>query len=87
MIDKDRFLACRDVDTFGMPAAAPLLPHAGILRAADGNAEGILRIADVATDAFADVVESSLANFCRQERIRNGGARGAHKVEHTTLHL
>jgi hypothetical protein len=67
----------------GMPAAAPLLAHGGVLRAADGHEARIAGNTDVAPDALADVLGTVLLDFLGQERVGDGGARRADQVEHT----
>ncbi len=43
--------------------------------------------ADVAADAFADFVVVSLIQLARQERVGDGGARGADQIEHAAPDL
>ncbi len=64
-----------------MPSASPFLSHGRILRTANGNAEAIAGIANVATDAFADVVEPTLFDLLRQERVGDGGTGRTDEVE------
>src|SRR6185437_10595107 len=46
-------------DAFGMPVLAPLLAHGRVLRAADRRDGHVAGDADVAADAFADVVAAA----------------------------
>ncbi|MEI2807145.1 MAG: hypothetical protein V9G18_14785 [Albidovulum sp.] len=70
-----------------VPAAAPFLAHRRVLGAADRRAEPVMRIADVAADAFADVVKPAVADLCRQERVGDRRARGADEVEDAAADL
>ena len=74
-------------DPFGMPATRPLFGYGGILRAAYRHALGISGVADVAADAFADVLEPALADLLRQERIGDGRARGADEIQNAAPDL
>ena len=65
-----------------MPAAPIFLADGHVLRAHDLAALLEFRDADVAADALADVLEPSFRDLGRQERIGDGGARGADDVEH-----
>ncbi len=65
-----------------MPAAAPLLAHRRVLRAAHRNAELVARDTDVAADALANVVEPAFLDLARQERIGDRRPCGADEIEH-----
>src|SRR5262249_4846786 len=62
-----------------------LLAHRRILGAAYRAAELIAGNADVAADAFADVLEPPLLDLLRQERIGDRGPGRADEVEHALL--
>ena len=68
-----------------MPALAPLLSHGGVLRAADRRHGEIAGHADIAADAFANVVETTFLDLFRQERIGNRGPRRADHVENALV--
>ena len=60
------------LEPLGMPAAPVLLAGGGVLRADDRRTAGLpARDADVAPDALADVVESTLVDLLGEERIRD----------------
>src|SRR6185369_3658619 len=64
-------------DDLRMPAAAPFLAHGRILGAADRRVQRIVRVADVAADAFADFVEPAFLDLPWQEGIGDRRPRGA----------
>jgi hypothetical protein len=64
-----------------MPAAAVFLHHGRVLGADDGAAEIESRDADIAADAFADILGAALVDLARQEGIGDGGPRRADDVE------
>ena len=70
-----------------MPAAAPLLAGGRILSAAHRNAVVPARDADVAADAFADLVLPALIDLLRQERVRDGGPGAADQIEDAAPYL
>src|SRR5208283_4776941 len=70
-----------------MPARAPLLAHGRVLRTAQRRTAKIVRIADVAADALANVFQPSFADLVRQERIGDGGARRADQIDDAALEL
>src|SRR5690348_18512509 len=69
-----------------MPALAPFLAHGRVLGAADRRHGHVAGDADVAADAFADVVRPSLLDLLRQERIGYRWPRRADEIEHAALH-
>ena len=71
----------------GMPALAPFLHEGGVLRAAAERHGHVAGHADVAADAFADVLDAVLVDLLRQEGIGNGRPRRADEVEDALLHL
>src|SRR6185312_5921556 len=56
-------------DALRMPALAPLLAHGRVLRAADRRDRHVAGDADVAADAFADVLDATFLDLARQERV------------------
>ena len=56
-------------DAFRMPALPPLFAHRRILRATDRRDRHVAGHADVAADAFADVVYATFLDLLRQKRI------------------
>src|SRR5262249_55451797 len=62
-------------DDLGMPALAPFLAHGGVLGAADRRDGVIAADADIAADAFADVLEPPLLDLLREKWIGDGGPR------------
>ena len=69
-----------DRHCLGVPTGTTLLHHRWVLRAADRCAGAVSRIADVAADAFADVLDPALLDLSGQERVRDGGARGTDQI-------
>src|ERR1700686_806098 len=63
-----------------MPAAAPLFTGGRILGTAPRYAVVPARDADVAADAFSDLVLPAVIDFSRQERIRDGGPRASDQI-------
>src|ERR1019366_741011 len=70
-----------------MPSLAPLLAHRRVLRAADRRNGHVAAHADVAADALADVVDASLLDLPREERVGDARPRRADEVEHAAAHL
>src|ERR1700692_4073800 len=70
-----------------MPIAAPLFARGRILGTAHGHAVVPARDADVAADAFADLVLSALVDFIRQKRICDGGSGAADQIEDAAPYL
>ena len=70
----------RTLETLRVPAAAELLARGRILRARDLVMVERARKADVATDALADLVEPSLLDLLRQERVGDRRPRGADQI-------
>ena len=68
-------------DDFRMPATPPFLGDGRVLRAAKRQAVAVHRHADIAADAFADLIQPPVTDFRRQERIGDGGAGGADQVQ------
>ena len=68
-----------------MPALAPLFHEGGILRAARDRHGHVAGDADVAADAFADVLDAALLDFLRQERIGDRGPCAADEIERAGL--
>src|SRR3954454_3446025 len=64
-----------------MPTAPIFLEGRRILRANDGAAKIETRDADVAADAFADVLDAALVNLARQPRVGDRRAGTADDVE------
>src|SRR6185312_5389016 len=56
-------------DALRVPALAPFLAHGRVLRAADRRDGHVAGDADVAADAFADVVDAAFLDLPRQERV------------------
>ena len=67
-------------DLLGVPAAPPFFSHGGVLGAADGGHGVVTGDADIAADAFADVVKPAFFDFLRQEGIGDGGPRGTDHI-------
>ena len=65
-----------------MPAAAVLLACGRVLGAADVAAAVGLGDAHVAADALADLVDASLVDLARQERVGDRGPGGADQIPH-----
>ena len=70
-----------------MPTPAPLLAHTRVLGAAHRCKGKLPRDADVAANAFANFVETSLFDLFRQERIGNRGPCCANHVQHAASDL
>ena len=70
-----------------MPAAAKLLHHGRVLRAADGGVGHFTRNADIAADTLADVVDPAFSDLVRQKGVGDGGPRRADQVHHPALDL
>src|SRR6185437_752479 len=70
-----------------MPAAAPFLTHSWILCAAEVGRGIVARHANVAADAFANVVDPSLLDLLREERISDRRPRCTDEIEHAALNL
>src|ERR1700683_5179825 len=85
--DQNRGIAAGGGDALGMPSAAPLLPDGRVLRAAHRDTIVPAGDADVAADAFADVLLAALVDLQRQEGIGDGGSRGADQIEHAAPDL
>ena len=66
----------------GMPAAPPLFAHGRVLRAAHPDPIIPRRDADVAADAFADLVLAPLVDLAGQEGVGNRRPRPADQVQH-----
>src|SRR5262249_1171241 len=64
-----------------MPAAPPFLAHGRVLGAADRHRFVVAGAADVAADAFADLVLAAFIDLARQERIGDRGARRADEIK------
>src|SRR5207245_138700 len=70
------------VELLRVPAAPVLLAGGRVLRADQRRAPDLpARDADVAADAFTDVVESAFVDLPRQPRIRDRRAAGGDDVE------
>ncbi len=54
-----------------VPAAPPFLAHCRVLRASQGGGPRIMRIAYVATNTPADILDLAVPYFGRQEWIGN----------------
>ena len=80
-------MALRRRHAFGMPAAAVFLAHGGILGAADRHPHVVMGTADIAADAFADLVLAALGDLAGQPGIGDGGPRRADEVEHAPADL
>ena len=65
---------------FWMPALTPLFPHRRVLGAAYRGRNIVPSGTDIAPNTLADVVGSTFLNFIWQERISDGGPRGANHV-------
>src|SRR6185312_516938 len=74
-------------DALRVPALAPFLAHGGVLRAADRRDRHVAGDADVAADAFADVVDAAFLDLARQERIGDRRACAADQVQHAAPEL
>ena len=70
-----------------MPFSTPLFPHGGVLGTAAGNTFGVVGIANVTADAFADIIQTPLFDFYGQKGIRNGRSRRTDKVEPSFFNL
>ena len=70
----------RRLEALRVPAAPELLARGRVLGAADVAARVRLRDADVAADALADLVEPSLLDLAREERVGDRRPRGADHV-------
>ena len=70
----------RALEPLGIPASSVLLAGRRILRAAEVMPGLRFRDADIAADAFADVVVAPLLDLAGQERVGNRGPRGADQV-------
>ena len=66
---------------FGVPALAPFLHEGGVLGAAAEGSGHVAGHADVAADAFTDVLDAALVDLPRQERVGDGGTRGPDEIE------
>ena len=75
-----RGIGALGLDPFGMPAAAPLLAHSRVLRASHGRLQMLPGHADIAADAFADVVETALLDLAGNEGIGDRRAGAADEV-------
>ena len=71
----------------GMPTAAILFPHGGILGAADRHPHVVMGAADVAADAFADLILAALGDLARQPGIGDGGPCRADEIEDSAADL
>src|ERR1700730_14323781 len=64
-----------------MPPAAPFLAYGWVLRTSHRHTVMPARNADVAADAFADVLLAARIDLLRQERIGDGGPCAANQVQ------
>ncbi len=71
--DQHRAFRVVFADALGMPAFAPFLAHGGVLGAADRRLRIVAGDADIAADAFADVVDAAFLDLLRQIGIGDGG--------------
>jgi hypothetical protein len=71
----------------GMPAAAPFLAHRGVLGAAAGRHGHVAGDADVAADAFADVLDPAFLDLLREEGIGDRGPRRADEIQQALADL
>src|ERR1700692_1367853 len=85
--DQHRIFGAFGRDDLWMPALAPFLAHCGILGAADRRDGEIAADADVAADAFADVLETPFLDLLRQEGVGDGGPRRADEIEYAAPDL
>ena len=85
--DQHAILRLPREDHLRMPAFAPLLAGRRVLRAAHRRDGVVAADADVAADAFANVLEPPFLDLLRQERVGNRGPRRADHVEHAALDL
>ena len=69
-----------------VPALAPFLHEGRVLGAARDRHGHVASDADVAADAFADVLDPAVLHLLRQERIGDGGPRAADEVQHPLPH-
>ena len=71
----------------GVPKVAAFLHHRRVLRAADRDECVLAAQADIAADAFADVLRAALGDLEGQERVGNRRAGGTDKVENPARDL
>ena len=72
--DQDLFVGPFQRYVLRVPALPPFFSHRGVLGATDRCACLVADVTNVATDALADFVITSLCDLLGQERIGNGGA-------------
>ena len=85
--DEHRVVRALRRDAFRVPAAAPFLAHARVLGATHGGGSKLSGDADVAADAFADLVDAPLFDLLRQEGIGDRWPRRTDHVQHAALDL
>ncbi len=69
-----------------MPALAPFLANCRVLRAAHRYVGIVAGGADVAADAFADVIDAPFLDLLRQEGIGDRRARGSDEVQNALFY-
>ncbi len=79
--DQDILARPLGVHPLGMPAAPPFLHPCGVLRAAAHALGHVAGDADIAADAFADVLYPALFDLFGQEGIGDRGPRTADEIE------
>src|SRR6267142_4059375 len=84
---KERVLSGSRRYDFRVPALSPLFTHGGILRAPDRCHSVVARHADIASDAFANVVDVSVLDLFGQEGVGDGGAGSPDHVEDPASNL
>src|ERR1700730_19173011 len=70
-----------------MPPAAPFLAYGWVLRTSHRHTVMPARNADVAADAFADVLLAARVDLLPQERVGDGGPRAANQIQDPASHL
>ncbi|MPL80185.1 hypothetical protein SDC9_26081 [bioreactor metagenome] len=74
------------VHLLGVPTLAPFFHEGRVLRAAADAHRHVAGDADVAADAFADVLDPAFLDLLRQEGIGDRGPGAADEIEHTLPH-
>jgi hypothetical protein len=79
--DQDALRRALGLHPFRMPTLAPFLHEGRILRAARNRHGHVARYADVAADAFANVLDPPLFHLPGQEGIGNRGSGATDEIE------
>ena len=85
--DEDPIVGSFRRDVLRVPIPPPFFPDGGILRAAHGHEAPFAAHADVATNAFTDVLRPAFLDLPRQKRIGDGRARRTDEIQHAAFDL